>query len=478
MSENIEQSKMPDLWKRAETIYNSIIHDEEEKTKTARYFSMITSVIIENNNIFVLTSNAFAADFIEKNYREDIKKCLLLAGSDSNVTLTFKMDENAKISQQAPIIPTYKKEENIVKQEKEVKKEYNASSFIHSLPLNPNYTFDEFVIGTSNSWAHAAAKGVVENPGSGYNPLFIHGGTGLGKTHLMQAIGNEILKTNPSLSVCYITAETFLNEYISNLQNKGNLNEFREIYRKTDVLLIDDVQFLQRGEQCQEEFFNTFNALTDAKKQIVMTSDVAPKFLKKISERLISRFEGGMVQEIESPSYETRMAILRKKTEAMNVNIPDNAIIFIADKIKSHVRAIEGALAKVKISVLMNPSLVLTDEMLTRLLKDFIEKENTLKKLTIKEIQEVVAKKFSVTMEQILSAERTQSIVTPRQLAMYISRKYTTKSLQEIAENFDKTHATIVHGVGAIEKRLDVEDDLRITLNEIVSDFGLTASSI
>jgi chromosomal replication initiator protein len=243
-------------------------------------------------------------------------------------------------------------------------------------------------------------------------------------------------------------------------------------------LLIDDVQFLQRGEQCQEEFFNTFNALTDAKKQIVMTSDVAPKFLKKISERLISRFEGGMVQEIESPSYETRMAILRKKTEAMNVNIPDNAIIFIADKIKSHVRAIEGALAKVKISVLMNPSLVLTDEMLTRLLKDFIEKENTLKKLTIKEIQEVVAKKFSVTMEQILSAERTQSIVTPRQLAMYISRKYTTKSLQEIAENFDKTHATIVHGVGAIEKRLDVEDDLRITLNEIVSDFGLTASSI
>jgi chromosomal replication initiator protein len=207
-----------------------------------------------------------------------------------------------------------------------------------------------------------------------------------------------------------------------------------------------------------------------------MTSDVAPKNLPSIEARLISRFEGGIVQEIESPSYETRLAILKKKAEGINANIPNAALEFIADNIKSHVRAMEGALGKVCIYLNNFPNTILDNEVLANLLKDSIEKEKTLRKLTIEEIQTAVAKKYDVTLTQILSPERTQSIVTPRQIAMYIARKYTTKSLPEIAKKFDKTHATILHGVKNITKRLDVENDLKAMLAEILSEFGYKLS--
>lgn len=344
------------------------------------------------------------------------------------------------------------------------------------MPLNEEYTFNEFVRGPSNSFALAAAMAVVKNPGkSSYNPLFIHGGTGLGKTHLMQAIGNELRRLDPSLAICYLTAEEYLNEYV-NYMKDNNVREFRNKYRTIDVLLLDDVQFFQKGKAVQEEFFNTFNALQQAKKQIVMTSDVAPKNLPAIEARLISRFEGGMLQEIESPSYETRLAILKKKAEGIDINVPISTLEFIADNIKSHVRAMEGALGKVSVFLSSFNGTTLNNEILSHLLKDFIEKEQSLRKLSIEEIQTAVAKKYNVSIAQILSAERTQSIVTPRQLSMYIARKFTTKSLPEIAKLFDKTHATIIHGVRNIEKRLDVESDLKVTLSEILSEFGYKLS--
>jgi chromosomal replication initiator protein len=256
----------------------------------------------------------------------------------------------------------------------------------------------------------------------------------------------------------------------------NNVREFRNKYRTIDVLLLDDVQFFQKGKAVQEEFFNTFNALQQAKKQIVMTSDVAPKNLPSIEARLISRFEGGMLQEIESPSYETRLAILKKKAEGIDINVPISTLEFIADNIKSHVRAMEGALGKVSVFLSSFNGTTLNNEILSHLLKDFIEKEQSLRKLSIEEIQTAVAKKYNVSIAQILSAERTQSIVTPRQLSMYIARKFTTKSLPEIAKLFDKTHATIIHGVRNIEKRLDVESDLKVTLSEILSEFGYKLS--
>lgn len=453
------------MWERAKEIYLSTLHSVEEKSQVDRYLSMILSVSRKGDNFIVLTSNAYAADYLKDNYSERLRKCLELVADGEKIGLEFKYDETAK-----PAI--------IMPQNQMARQSYSnaTSTFISTMPLNEEYTFEEFVRGPSNSWALAAAQGVVSNPGkSGYNPLFIHGGTGLGKTHLMQAIGNELKRRNANMAICYLTAETFLNEYVNALKN-GQIETFRNRYRTIDLLMVDDVQFLQKGKQFQEEFFNTFCALWQAHKQIVMTSDVAPKNLPAVEERLISRFEGGMVQEIESPNYETRLAILRKKSESMKPAIPDYALEFIADTIKSHVRAMEGALHRVSIFRSMDPTENLTKETLSKLLKDFIEKEQTLKKLNIEEIQAVVAKKYSVTITQILSAERTQSIVTPRQLAMYIARKFTTKSLPEIAKLFEKTHATIIHGVKNIEKRLDVESDLKATLAEILSEFGYNLS--
>jgi len=451
------------LWERAVTTYLSTLVTEEAKNQAKRLFTMVVSVEQNDCTFTVLTKNDFAADLLTREYKNPLQSCLtLVMANGKTAEVSFSVDANAK---QTITIPQPDRQTTKSSTQK-------ISGFISTMPLNEEYTFDEFVQGPSNSWAYAAANGVVNHPGEiGYNPLFIHGGTGLGKTHLMQAIGNEMRKKNPMMSVCYLTAETFLNEYVNSLQNKG-LETFRDKYRKVDVLLVDDVQFFQKGKQCQEEFFNTFNALIVKKKQIVMTSDVAPKDLSVLEQRLISRFEGGMVQEIESPTYETRLAILQKKAEGMVPPIPDSSIKFIAEHIKSHVRAMEGALGKVKIMMMIDSSIELNEDMLSRLLKDFIEKEKTQKKVTIEEIQTAVANAYSVTLSQILSSDRTASIVTPRQLAMYITRKFTNKSLPEIAKKFEKTHATILHGVKTITKRLDVEQELKENLEKIIAEFG------
>ena len=450
-----------EMWEKAKTIYLSTLQSQDEKSQVDRYLSMITSVTSKDGNFIIYTANSYAADYLKDNYSDRLRKCLELVSNGLEIKLEFRHDETAK---PAIIVPQ--------KTSGTGARSTRVSTFISTMALNEEYTFDEFVRGPSNSFALAAALAVVKNPGkSSYNPLFIHGGTGLGKTHLMQAIGNELRRLDPSLAICYLTAEEYLNEYV-NYMKENNVPAFRNKYRNVDVLLIDDVQFFQKGKQIQEEFFNTFVALHQSKKQIVMTSDVAPKNLPAIEARLISRFEGGMLQEIESPSYETRLAILKKKAEGVGINVPLSALEFIADNIKSHVRAMEGALGKVSVFLGSFNSTTLNNDILAHLLKDFIEKEQSLRKLSIEEIQTAVAKKYNVSMAQILSSERTQSIVTPRQLAMYIARKFTTKSLPEIAKLFDKTHATIIHGVRNIEKRLDVENDLKITLEEILSEFG------
>jgi chromosomal replication initiator protein len=312
---------------------------------------------------------------------------------------------------------------------------------------------------------------VAKGPGrTSYNPLFIYGGTGLGKTHLMEAIGHYVLDHSPSSSVCFITSETFLNEYVNAIQNDA-LPAFRERYRKVDVLLLDDVQFIAGKEKVQEEFFNTFNSLILYHKQIVITSDVSPKNLNRFEERLIGRFQQGMVVEIESPSYETRLAILKFKAQSTQKIIPEEILKFIAENIRSHVRAIEGALSRIVTFMSMQGDVPLTIEIAKHLLRDSIEEEKSIKDLSISDIMKTVATFYGVTIDDILSAQRTQTLVTPRQLAMFLSRKLTTRSLQEIAEEFKKTHATVLHGAQTIQKRLDVEPELKkINGGHIVAD--------
>ncbi len=468
------------LWEVAKTIYLSTLRSEEEKSQAQNYFSMITTVSASDDAFTILTSNKFAADFLQEKYADKLKSALVLAGADRSIELSFKPDENSRPTIIAPPPPTRPQTPNAYYAPPQAEGHPNSPrppSFISSsLPLEDNFTFDEFVQGPSNSWAYAAARGVANHPGAkDTNPLFIHGGTGLGKTHLMQAIGNEIKRTFPQLSICYLTAELFLNEYVNAVMNK-DMKTFQMKFRNVDVLLIDDIQFLQKGKQCQDEFFNTFNYLTSNHKQIVMTSDVAPKNLPALEKRLISRFEGGMVQEIEAPQYETRLAILKKKAEIMSPSISQSTLEFLAMNIKSHVRAIEGALAKVHIASRLNPAQELNSTFLSFLLKDVIEKEQSMRKLTVHEIQESVAKRYNVSVAQILSSDRTQSLVTPRQLAMYIARKFSGQSLQEISTEFDKKHATIIHGVKTIQKRLDVEVDLKSTLEDILQEFGFNIS--
>jgi chromosomal replication initiator protein len=460
------------LWERARTICISMMQGDE-RNRAERCFSQISSVHRDEDVFTIYTSNSFSTDTLMKDYAEAIRKGFELAGAETSLSVEFKTDANAKPE---IVIP---KAQTPAPAAAEPRRTERLSNFISTMPLKEYYVFEEFVEGPSNSYVLAAAKGAAKNPGrKALNPLFIHGGTGLGKTHIMQAIGNEVKRRNPMAAICYLTAEAFLNEYVNALSN-NSLQSFRERYRKTDVLLIDDIQFIAKNMQnFQEEFFNTFNALTNADKQIVITSDVAPKDLPGIESRLISRFEGGMLQEIESPAYETRLAILKKKSEGMQPPMSDATLKFIAHNIKSHVRAMEGALGKVNIFANRQSDLQLTEETLSYILKDFIEKEKSRKKLTVEEVQTCVCKKFAVTMNQILSPERTQSIVTPRQLAMYISRKFTTRSLPEIAVNFDKSHATIIHGVKNISKRLDVEPDLKRTLEEILAELGCSMSDM
>ena len=457
-----------ETWERAKGMFLLSLRTPEERSQAERHFDMITKVIPREGAIEIYTLNDFAVDVLSRKYNVALKGAFAMCGA-ADIEIRFLADKD--VEQQIKIVEPIQ-----TANAGKVPRKEEGAKYVSTMPMNDGYTFEEFVTGPSNSWAYAAAKGVAEHPGEkSYNPLFIHGGTGLGKTHLMQSIGNEILRTNPKTSVCYLTAEEFLNEYINSLQN-GMIASFREKYRKVDVLLVDDVQFLQKGKNCQEEFFNTFNALTSKKKQIVMTSDVAPKNMPQMETRLISRFEGGMVQEIELPSYETRLAILKKKAESIYPTMNEDTLKFIAQKIKSHVRAMEGALSKVNVMMKLDPTIPLNEDTLTHLLRDFIEKEKTQKNITIEKIQSVVAAHYKVSMMQLLSSERTSSLVTPRQLAMYIAKKFTSRSLVEIAAKFEKSHATILHGVKAITKRLDVEEDLKSDLEAIISELGYSMS--
>ncbi|MCR5751030.1 MAG: chromosomal replication initiator protein DnaA [Kiritimatiellae bacterium] len=467
MSTDTIDTASRELWDTAKSYFMMTLKTPEDKSQAERYFGMITTVAREGDVFTIFTSSSFAADLIRSDYANRLKGAFAMADAPE-MEIKVQYDERAKIN---VVVPPTQHTSPYVYQGGS-----RQSSFVSTLPLNEDYTFDSFVRGPSNSYAISAAEGVVNNPAKPlYNPLFIHGGTGLGKTHLMQAIGNELRRRNPSMAICYLTSETFLNEYVTSLQN-GQIENFRHKYRSIDLLLIDDIQFMAQKKDLQVEFFNTFNALKDQRKQIVMTSDVAPKNLPSIEERLISRFEGGMVQEVESPSYETRLAILKKKTEISESRVPDSVLEYIADNIKSHVRAMEGALTRVTLAINADPRLVLNNETLGRLLRDYIEKEQSMRKLTIEEIQQACAKKYGVTLKDILSHEKIQSIVTPRQLAMYICRKLTSKGLQEIATAFGKKHATVIHGVKSISDRLSCDTELRVDLEDIISSFGYRLS--
>lgn len=324
------------------------------------------------------------------------------------------------------------------------------------LRINPKYRFESFVIGPSNQFAHAAARAVADAPSTSYNPLYVYGASGLGKTHLLHAIGHQLLETHPHLKICYTTCEEFTNQFINSIRfNKGEA--FRERYRSVDVLLIDDIQFLSGKTQTQEEFFHTFNSLFEQQKQIILSSDCGPSHIPKLESRLKSRFQWGLSADIQPPPLETRIAILRKKAEAESIELPDDVLLYVGSKIKTNVRELEGALIKV-IAYASLSQRPIELELAEQCLRGVIKEDN--QSLSCERIQRLVAEQFNLTTKELCSRNNSKRIAQPRQIAMYLTRQLTGMSLPEIGSAFgNKHHSTVLYSIQKIEKSMTADPD-------------------
>ena len=410
----------------------------------------ITLLIPENNNDGDGKGLSYnmRVGYIERKYLAAITLTIAeIMGREYDVTLMSSIDK-----------------EKIDKKQKQ--KDTSASKNNNIQNLNPNYTFETFVIGNNNNLAHAASLAVAETPGEVYNPLFIYGGVGLGKTHLMQAIAHFIIKTKPELKVLYVTSETFTNELIDSVKNQNN-SEFREKYRNIDVLLIDDIQFIIGKESTQEEFFHTFNALYQDRKQIVISSDRPPKEMETLSERLRTRFEMGLPVDIQIPTYETKMAILNKKAELGGYDIPYEVKDYVATHIKSSIRELEGALTKLSAFAKLSSNPI-TVEFAEEALKDLISPDSR-REITPELIIDIVAEHFNIKSEDILSQKRSADIVYPRQIAMYLCRQMTTNTVQSLGKAFgNRDHTTILHGADKINKMVISDENTKSTIDILI----------
>ena len=430
----------------------------------------IRFIEINEKSIILGVPNKFFKNWVEEHYSDVIRNSLeKICNKKPSLEFVIMPDDSSGYKEGGREDARAIKEKTTEVAPEEPKKHIFPFFFKKPLPseesrLNPKYTFDSFVVGPSNRFAHAAALAVSESPAKAYNPLFIYGKVGLGKTHLMQAIGHHILKTKPNIKFIYMSSEKFTNQLINAIQNRTTL-KFRQMYRNVDLLLIDDIHFIAGKDATQEEFFHTFNTLYDAHKQIVVSSDKSPKDIPALEERLVSRFEWGLVTDIQPPGIETRIAILRKKAEREGVSAPDNVTYFIAEKIRSNIRELEGALIRVAAYaklVGMDVSLDLVKEVL----KDVLREGE--KKITIDLIQQRVAKYFDVRLSDMQNKRRTRAIVYPRQIAMYLSRDLTDSSLLEIGEQFGgRDHSTVLHAYEKIERDMGLKSDVRGIVNKI-----------
>lgn len=436
-----------DLWNRA-------LDQIEKKLSKPSFETWLKSTkahALQGDTLIITAPNDFARDWLESRYSNLIAETLYdLTGEELDVKF---------------IIPPNQAEEefDIQAPKKKVNKDEGAE-FPQSM-LNSKYTFDTFVIGSGNRFAHAASLAVAEAPAKAYNPLFIYGGVGLGKTHLMHAIGHYVLDHNPAAKVVYLSSEKFTNEFINSIRDNKAV-EFRNKYRNVDVLLIDDIQFLAGKEQTQEEFFHTFNTLHEESKQIVISSDRPPKEIPTLEDRLRSRFEWGLITDITPPDLETRIAILRKKAKADGLVIPNEVMLYIANQIDSNIRELEGALIRVvAYSSLINKDI--NADLAAEALKDIIPSSKP-RVITIQDIQQIVGQEFNIKLDDFKAKKRTKSVAFPRQIAMYLSRELTDFSLPKIGEEFGgRDHTTVIHAHEKISKLVQTDTDLQKQIKEI-----------
>jgi chromosomal replication initiator protein len=413
------------------------------------WFSSVQPVSLNQSSITLEVPNEFSEVWLKDNYFELLQSALATA-SGRKLNIKFKVAEGNGAAP-APAKPARGKKAAV--------KKTNDGDLV----FNPRNTFDTFVVGNNNSFAHAAAMAVAQQPGKAYNPLFLYGGTGLGKTHLLHAVGQHVAGTKKAAKVSYVSSEKFTNEYIAAIQ-ENQLVKFRKKYRQTDVLLIDDIQFLAGKERIQEEFFHTFNALHEAHKQIVLTCDRPASEIQNLEHRLVSRFEWGLVTDLQPPDVETRLAILRNKVKTMGVEIPEDVLTFLANRIRTNIRRLEGALIRVA-SYAHLTCKELTNDVVENLLREILQEEGR-HTITMEVIQKKVAEKFDLRMADMTSKRRPENIAFPRQIAMFLSRQLTEHSLSAIGEAFGgRDHGTVLHACRLVKDRMEIDANVRQTVH-------------
>ena len=433
-------------------IWNQVLENLEGNVSPVGFNIHIKTAVpvcFENSTFTISVATSINKNLVEYRYKKYIESSL------EKVT-------GAKIS-----LAVLVGDANELKQEIESKQnsEYDNSEIISSDGLNSKYTFENFVQGSSNLYAYTAAEQVANHPGESNNPLFIYGNSGLGKTHLMQAIGNKIKANNPNAKIIYVSSENFMNEFITSIREKTG-DKFRSKYRAADALLVDDVQFLKNKEATQDEFFHTFNALYESNKQIIISSDRPPKEIKTLEDRLRSRFEWGLIADVQPPDYETRIAILKKKAERDNLTVPDDVMAYIAKNIASNIRELEGALTRiVAFATLTNQDISIA--LAENSLKDIFS-ENSATPLTPELIQQVVAEYYNIRVEDIQGSKKPKNIAFPRQVSMYLCRKLLDISLPKIGESFGgRDHTTVIYAISKIEKQLESDEGLQKTVHAL-----------
>jgi chromosomal replication initiator protein len=437
----------------AEKIWNSAREHLRSKLNNDTYnmwFAPLRACVIDGNYVTLEAANEFCGVWLKDNYLSLLQDAFATA-SGRQLQVKFKIAAGGVSAPVVPLAATVK-----TARTSEPAHERPANNELH---FNPKNTFESFVVGNNNNFAYAAALAVAQAPGKSYNPLFLYGGVGLGKTHLLHAIGQHVAGSKKGARVAYVSSEKFTNEYIDGIQN-NLLVKFRKKYRQTDVLLIDDIQFLAGKERIQEEFFHTFNALHEAHKQIVLTCDRPASEIQGLEHRLVSRFEWGLVTDLQPPDVEMRLAILNKKAQLMGVTLPEDILNFLANRIRTNVRRLEGALIRVA-SYASLTGKKLTIEVVEGLLREILHEEGRLS-ISIEVIQKKVAEHFDIRLADMTSKRRPENIAFPRQVAMYLSRQMTESSLNTIGEAFGgRDHGTVLHACRLVKDRMEVDANVR-----------------
>ncbi len=439
------QATVDKIWTKTTKQIRTLLNTETYNL----WFSSVQPVSLNQSSITLEVPNEFSEVWLKDNYM-DLLQDALAAASGRKLNIKFKVAYGngeatlpAKSSRSKKTAPKKVSEGDLI--------------------FNPRNTLDTFVVGNNNSFAHAAAMAVAQQPGKAYNPLFLYGGTGLGKTHLLHAVGQHVAANKKGAKVSYVSSEKFTNDYIAAIQD-NQLVKFRKKYRQTEVLLIDDIQFLAGKERIQEEFFHTFNALHEAHKQIVLTCDRPASEIQNLEHRLVSRFEWGLVTDLQPPDVETRLAILRNKVKSMGVEIPEDVLTFLANRIRTNIRRLEGALIRVA-SYAHLTGKDLTNDVVENLLREILQEEGR-HTITIEVIQKKVAEKFDLRMADMTSKRRPENIAFPRQIAMFLSRQLTEHSLSAIGEAFGgRDHGTVLHACRLVKDRMEIDANVRQTVH-------------